>query len=190
MRHPRKLRPALFTMAAAALVPLAAVSGAVPSPQARAAPLPAAAPPGHVILKAGSGKAATTLALATTGKPGGPVYAGRFRASNHAEDWHADHEPGGSFPGGRFGFFYAPGGVQTDLYVHAGAASYLVTGASAATVFTAVPEAGGYVALEYLPGGAAASSFVLTYAGGGHVILAGGGVPLRPTADQLWKVTG
>jgi hypothetical protein len=152
----------------------------------------AAQGPGHVILKAGSGKAATTLALATSGKAGNPVYAGRYRASNHAEDFSKDSEPGGSFPGGRFGFFYAPGGVQTDLFIHDGGAgsAYLVTGAATATIFTAVPEGGGYVALEYLPGGTQSSGFVLTYEGAGLVTLKGAGSPVRPTADQLWKVTG
>ena len=59
--------------------------------------------PGHVILKAGNG----TIALATTGKAGSLVYAGRFRASNPAEDWGADH-----VPGGRFGLYWAPRGTD------------------------------------------------------------------------------
>jgi hypothetical protein len=160
---------------AAAAIPLAVL---LPAGTAQAQEAP-----GHVILKAGGG----TIALATTGKLGSPVYAGKYRASNHAEDWGKDNEMGGSFPGGRFGFFWRPGGTRTNLYVHAGSTSYLVNGGVAATIFTAIPEGGGYVALEYLPGGVESSSFVLTYTGAGHVILEGGGVPLKPTSDQLWK---
>ena len=96
--------------------------------------------PGHVILKAGSGNPATTVALATTGVPGGLVYAGRYRASNHAEDFNRDSEPGGGLPGGRFGLFYAPGGTQTYLYMHGTTrTAYLLTGAPAATIMTAAP---------------------------------------------------
>jgi hypothetical protein len=203
MRHSPGLSRSFLTTAGTVLATMAIAALGLAYP-AQAAPAPAgchnggcgdatltaAAPPGHVILKAGSGKAATTLALATTGKAGAAVYAGRYRASNHAEDWHSDHEPGAAFPGGRFGFYWAPGGVQTNLYIHAGSTTYLVNGGPAATIFTAVPEGSGYVTLEYLPGGVQTSGFVLTYAGAGHVVLKGAGSPIRPTADQLWKVTG
>lgn len=148
--------------------------------------LTATAPTGHVILKAGGG----TIALATTGLVGSHVYAGRYRASNPAEDWHTDHETGGGLPGGRFGLFWAPHGTQTSKYVHgAVGGAYLVNNAPAATIWTAVAEPGGYVALVYLKGGAQLSTFVLTYVGNGVVALRGGGLP-HPTASQLWKLTG
>jgi hypothetical protein len=119
-----------------------------------------------------------------------PVYAGRYRASNHAEDWFTDHEPGGSFPGGRFGLFWAPGGKQTNLYVHGvEATAYLVNGASLATIFTAAPASGGYTALTYLAGGTELTTFELTYVGKGVVAFRPEGAH-GPTADQLWKITG
>ena len=156
----------------------------------------ATAPPGHVIMKAGSGNPATTVALATTGVPGGLVYAGRYRASNHAEDFNRDSEPGGGLPGGRFGLFYAPGGTQSNLYVHGTTyTAYLLTGAPGATIMTAAPVYGAYTALTYLPGGVAPASWLeLTYLGPGPD--GRGRVAFRPqgaggpTADQLWKVTG
>jgi hypothetical protein len=155
-----------------------------PVPVTTSAAQPAASGYGHVILKAGGG----TIALATTGQAGSLVYAGRYRASNKAEDWGADH-----VPGGRFGLFWAPG-HQTDDYVSAAASAVRLwpegpgTHNPPATLFR--PASGTYAPLATAT--ANGSLRYLTYLG------SGGKVALRPlqgphgtaSANQLWWVQG
>ena len=155
-----------------------------PAPATTAAAQTAASGYGHVILKAGGG----TIALATTGQAGSLVYAGRYRASNRAEDWGADH-----VPGGRFGLFWDPG-HQTDDYVSAATSAVRLwpegpgTHNPPATLFR--PASGTYAPLATAT--ANGSLLYLTYLG------SGGKLALRPlqgphgtaSASQLWWVQG
>lgn len=174
----RKIALLAGTAAASAAASLALI---LPAPAAQAT-----TDPGHVILKAGGG----TIALATTGRAGSVVYAGKYRASNPAEDWGEDHEPGGGLPGGRFGLYWAPS-RQTDLYVVATpAGASLLNSAVASTVFSGWPKAaGGYTALSTLVNGGTVTKQELTYLGNGKIALRPEGAH-GPTANQLWKVTG
>ncbi len=142
--------------------------------------------PGHVILKAGNG----TIALATTGKAGSLVYAGRYRATNPAEDWGADH-----VPGSRFGLYWAPGGHQTEDYVVAATSAVRLrpegpgTNNPGATLFQPVSGTT-YAPLATVT--ANGTRLYLTYLG------SGGKLALRPlqgphgtaSANQLWWVKG
>jgi hypothetical protein len=141
--------------------------------------------PGHVILKGGR------LALFTTGKIGSTITVQPYSPANKHEDWAANHEPGGGLPGGRFGLFWQPNGMQTEDYLHGTTCKVsLVNGAPAATIMTAYPASGRYVALTYLPGGVTPlSNLELTYLGHGKVAFRPEGAH-GPTADQLWLVTG
>ena len=136
----------------------------------------AAEAPGHIVL------AGSKLAACTTGKIGSVVYLGRYRASNHCEDWNGDHFANAYGAGS---FFWAPGGKQTNDYlVVTAAGARLHSGAPGSTIFDPV-AAGKYTVLAIPGKNGAPSRTVLTDRHGRLVIAAEG--RHGPSSDQKWS---
>jgi len=158
-------------IAAAAAAALTGITGLAASTGTAGA----AEAPGHLILHGGPD------ALYTTGAPGSVVRFGRYRASNHGEDFNADHFANAYGAGA---FYWAPGGAQTNDYLKVTTSgATLVSGAPHATIFAPIAH-GAYTVFATLSGGKPSKN-VLTDVGG-HAVIAKEGA--TPSSSQLWKV--
>ena len=132
--------------------------------------------PGHILPKN------SPEAVYTTGQVGSLVRFGHLHVSQHGEDWDMSNFAN-AFGAGSF--FWAPGGRQTDDYLHVTAAgATLVAGGQNGTIFAPVTD-GSYTVLATL-GSHGPSRNVLTDVSGRLVIAAESAS--GPSTAQLWVI--
>lgn len=156
---------------ASATIGIAGVTGLVLTTGAGVA---SADGPGHIIIKSGD-------AVYTTGQVGSLVRFGKYRVSNHGEDFNMDNFAN---PYGAGAFFWAPGGTQTNDYLKVTTSkATLVSGAPNATIFDPV-KYGNYTVLA-LNSSSGPTRNVLSDVNGMLVIAKEG---KTPTSHQLFTI--
>ena len=120
-------------------------------------------------------------AVYTTGHVGSAVGFGRYRVSQHSEDWNMDNYAN---PWGAGSFYWSPSGKQTNDYLKVTTSGATLVNNRAGTIFAPV-KYGSYSMLALL-GSNGPSRSVLTDVNGKLMIAPEGAH--GPTNAQLWSI--